>query len=112
MKLVDDNDQETYPIVKVKCSNGYAILDVNYDANIKEYFTSWAMWHSAIAGPTNGDIVDWDNWFIKSRYDRTNKFLLSPDCNTCEEDHVRQHYATQTTYWMSGNLFGCYWMIL
>ena len=73
----------------------------------------WAMWHTAIAGPTNDNFVDWDNWYLKSRNTLlTNKFLLSPDCNSCEIDHKRQSFGSKSTYWMSGNLFGCYWMTL
>ena len=34
-------DSDEYPVVNVKCSDGYSIIDYNYDNNIKEYFSSW-----------------------------------------------------------------------
>ena len=66
LKLIDDN---SYPLVLVECSNEFMIVDVNKEPNLKEYFSSWAMWHYAIAGPVNDNPVNWDDWYLPSKYD-------------------------------------------
>jgi len=105
-------ESDEYPVVSVKCSNGYAILDYKQDNDIKDYFVSWTQWHHYTVGPSNEEdskSLKWNEWFIPGQYDSKMKFIISPDCNTCEEDNMRQLYGTETTYWMSGTLFGCFW---
>jgi len=109
LKLMEDDDSKNYPSVFAKCSNEYTILDYSYDNNLKEYFSSWNYWHYAIAGPNNGDTVNWEEWYLPS--DANTKYLVSPDCNTCDEEKNFQLYETKTTYWMTGNLFSCWWNI-
>jgi len=101
-------DGEEYPPVKLKCSNHYAILDYNQDMNLKNYFSTWVMWHYAIAGPLNGDVVNWAQWYKPSTAVDHN-FLVSPDCTSCDAESGWQKFDTYSTYWMSGNLFGCFW---
>ena len=103
MKLIDGDE---YPPVKLKCSNGYTILDYNRDNNLQDYFTSWAMWHYAAAGPLNGDTVNWRSWYKDGSQA---KYLVSPDCDVCDEESGMQKYETKSTYWMTGNVFGCFW---
>ena len=38
-------------------------------------------------------------------------YLISPDCNSCDEDSTRQLYGSSTTYWMTGTIFGCFWSV-
>ena len=103
LKLVDGDE---YPPVHLKCSNGYTILDVNQDSNVESYFSSWVLWHYAIAGPLNGDVVNWENWYQAGKQEN---YLVSPDCNACDKKSGWQKYTTESTYWMSGNVFGCFW---
>lgn len=35
------DDTRTAPPVKVRCANGYTIIDPSYDSNIEEYFSSF-----------------------------------------------------------------------
>jgi len=111
LKFVDNDD---YPIVSVKCSNGYAILDYTQDNNIKDYFVSWVQWHYNTVGPSNEDTsksLTWNKWFIPGNIDDEMQYIISPDCNTCDENHHRQLYQQQTTYWMTGTIYGCFWSI-
>ena len=66
LKLIND---DAYPLVLVECSNEFMIIDVKKDPNLKKYFSSWAMWHYGIAGPVNDDPVNWDDWYLPSKYD-------------------------------------------
>ena len=115
LKLIDSDD---YPAVEVKCSNGYAVLDYTVDENIKEYFSSWTQWFPRTVGPTNDEHINWQQWFLPTQYttdttsgeeSTTTSFVISPDCNTCEETNGRQLYGDSTTYWMTGTIFGCFW---
>ena len=63
LRLIDDGE-DTYPIVNVKCSNGYMILDVNYDSELKSYFNTWFDWHYGLSGPARYDAVNWEKWFL------------------------------------------------
>ena len=123
LQLIDDN---SYPLVEVKCSNGFAILDVNLDSNLKEYFSSWDMWHYAIAGPRNDDPVNWANWYVPGAMDADTKYLVSDTCESCEitdsEDNGNElansnpvtagdDSAYANGYYMTGNMFGCFWYI-
>ena len=101
VKLIDSDE---YPVVQVKCSNGYMVLDYSSDNNIAEYFDTWTMWHTSYAGPTNDARVNWRDWYLPG--DENTSFIISPDCNTCEPDHTRQIYPDNTTYWMTGTIFG------
>jgi len=107
--LIENDNDNNYPAIYVKCSNEYAILDYNYDNNLKEYFSTWNYWHYAIAGPINGDTVNWEAWYLAN--DDNTKYLVSADCTTCDESSLLQRYETKTTYWMTGNLFGCWWLV-
>eukprot|EP01084_Bolivina_argentea_P090521 163099_1 len=104
LKLLEGDE---YPIIYAKCSNEYLILDPSLDEDIKLYFNSFEMYHHAVAGPSNEYPVDWAHWFTPHHTD--GKYLLSPDCDTCEPDHERQLYGDQTVYMMTGSMFGCFW---
>jgi len=58
---------EDYPIIRAKCSNGYIIIDYNYDNEVEQYFTSFQKWHYAMAGPLNDDSVNWEKWWRPSK---------------------------------------------
>ena len=78
------------------------------------------MWHYETAGPINGDTVNWEEWFLPDAYNTDSNseynYLISPDCSICDEDgsetDLPQLYETKTTYWMTGNIFLCWWMSL
>jgi len=108
IKLLEDNDDCN--VVQIQCSNGYMMLNVNKDKNLEKCFSSWAKWHYAIAGPTNDDHVNWAQWFLGD--DGNTKYLVSPSCDVCDEsDTTNNDLGTDTTYYMTGNLFGCWWWI-
>jgi len=102
---------ENKPIIKAKCSNGYMIIDYNLDNNIVNYFTSWTKYHYAIAGPLNGDQVNWLNWFTPAN--EKSNFLVSSDCNVCNEENnpIKNEGTNNIGYYMTGNMFGCFWYI-
>ena len=110
MQLIDD---DSYPLVNIKCKDGFAILDYNFDANIKEYFTSWDYWHRATVGPSSNEIHNWHEWYVPDSgvLNTLHNYRVSPDCETCEYVSNRQLYGDQTTYWMTGTFFGCYWRV-
>ena len=115
MKLIDDED---YPLVSIKCSNGYGILDYSLDSNIVDYFDTWYQWFPKTIGPTNEAHVNWQEWFlphVDADSDDEDmpltKYALSPDCSSCEVTHKRQLHGLKTTYWMTGTIFGCFWAI-
>ena len=109
MKLID---VDSAPVVSIKCSNGYGILDYSFDNNIVDYFDTWSQWFPRTAGPSNTVHPNWQEWFLPSKASTgTTSFVISPDCNTCEVDHKRQLHDDKTTYWMTGTVFGCFWKI-
>ena len=113
VKLLED-----YPAVNVECNNDYVILDYEKENNIENYFSSFVFWHYETAGPINGDTVNWEEWFLPHSLQMDDgldyNYLISPDCNTCELDNneIPQLYNKKTTYWMTGNIFLCWWMSL
>ena len=107
LKLRDGN----YPIVYQKCSNEYLVLDYSIDNNIKEYFNTWQMWHMHTAGPSNDVHIHWEDWYSPNQDTSVTGFLISPDCSVCDEDSSRQLYSTQSSYWMTGTIFGMYWIV-
>ena len=40
------------------------------------------------------------------------KYLISPDCNSCDETSEYQTHFTGTTYWMTGNLAKLHWGVI
>ena len=103
LKLMND---DTYPIIKAKCSNQYMILDYNYDSDISEYFSSWAGWHYALSGPLKSDTVNWGEWYQPDNGNENTQYIISPDCNTCDASDSMQTHATSTSYYMNANMFG------
>jgi len=101
VKLLEGDD---YAIVKVKCSNGYTMLDYSLDSDISTYFTSWLKWHYSIAGPSQSDHVNWEEWYVPD--DGNSKYLVSENCDVCDESV--QQYSTKNGYYMNANLFGCF----
>lgn len=128
-------DGDEYPVVKVQCSNGYAILDYSLDSNIASYFNSWQDWILSFAGPDNSHIINWEDWFEPANQANSNlesddsddddseyigenlvtqtgpHFLISPNCDACERRKKYQLYNAKTTYWMTGTVFGCFWPV-
>ena len=104
LKLLDDTNDTIYPIINQKCSNGYIIIDVNHDSNVKEYFTSFEMYHYALGGPNQMDGVNWESWFILNG----NKYIISPKCDICNENNMELNpHGILTSYYMTGTMFGC-----
>src|SRR5690606_5453128 len=60
----------------------------------------------------NDNHVNWLQWFIPTQDSEMDdvKFLLSPDCSSCDETvGYNLLYSKQSTYYMSGTIFGCFW---
>ena len=112
LKLQEDA-QNTYPLVTVECSNEYMIIDVSKDANWLSYFSSHEYWHYGIIGPTNTDHVNWNDWFTPSKNDEGDyKFLFSKECSSCYESDISGVFQdSDDVPYMSGNLFGCFWPV-
>jgi len=116
---------DAYPVVYAKCSNEFMILDPSLDSDIAQYFDSFDKFHVSVAGPDNSHQVNWQDWFLPSSLSSevttdddavdtvdtaaTQRFVISPDCNTCAVSNQRQLYADRTVYMMTGSLFGCFW---
>ena len=85
MKFSDLSDD--FSAVNLECSNEYVILDPSKDENLKNYFSSWVMWHHSISGPINSDPVDWEEWFL-GKYTNNTPFMYylysSLVCNNFE----------------------------
>ena len=104
-KLIN-SDNSKYPLINGKCSNGYLILDYNYDNQIYNYFSSWTQWFKDTYGPTNDDKeANWDNWFLPAqlipRDDQDDEllWLVSPDCQTCNETNpFNIWYGTKSSW--------------
>lgn len=101
VKMLDGDD---YPVVKVKCSNGYTMLDYNLDNDISSYFTSFLKWHYSIGGASQTDHINWQEWFVPN--DGATKYIVSDACDVCDESV--QKYGTSNGYYMNANLFGCF----
>jgi len=101
IKLLDGDD---YPLIKVKCSNGYAILDYSLDNEISSYFTSFEQWHISIAGAAQAEHINLQEWFIPD--DGNTKYLVSESCDVCDES-IQEH-GTTNGYYMNANVFGCF----
>lgn len=43
-------DGDDYPAIKQKCHNEYMMIDLNYDPNVQDYFSSYTTWHYALSG--------------------------------------------------------------
>lgn len=48
LKLMEDTDDTTYPIVYAQCSNEYVVIDYNADDSWSDYFTTWVKYHYAV----------------------------------------------------------------
>ena len=105
-----DGDVEDFPVVTLQCSNGYTILDVSKDS-LESYFNTFMKFYRAAAGPSNEVQPNWEGWYLGD--DGRSEYVISPDCDTCNVDHVRQLYITddlhKTAYMMIGTMFGCFW---
>ena len=140
LKLLD-GPTDVYPLVSVKCSNQYMIIDAEADPNLLKYFSSYELWHYAIIGPSNEDHVNWREWYLPSAPDTdtadssdssdsdvssdstssddsdsdsetTFEFLYSADCSSCYERDLYGHFGgSDDVPYMSGNLFGCFWPV-
>ena len=93
LKLMD-GDLEDAPLVLVRCSNEYIILDVSRDADLKSYFDTFMKFHHSVAGPTNDVHTNWEGWYKPD--DGNTQYMISPDCNICDGDSDWQQHKTET----------------
>ena len=123
LKLLSGDDED-YPVIYARCSNNFMILDYSVDSDITSYFSSWDAWFKHFYGPSNDERINWNEWYLPSRYSTgasttadgkpmdTFSFLVSPDCTSCDASGaMNKRYKHESAYWMSGNLFGCYWQV-
>ena len=109
--LLSDQDEDYMP-VRLDCSNEYVIINLNKDSNLAEYFTTFEMWHYKLAGPSNNNPIDWEDWFLEPENNENAKYLISPDCSVCNEKSNIQTRHTKTSYWMTGNLAKLHWPVI
>ena len=107
MKLIDLDE---YPIINIKCNNEYMILDVNYDNELKKYFSTWFDWHYGLSGAARYDGVNWESWFLPSllsnnKYD----FKTSQNCNKCNFNNIitNELELNSVAYYSSRDLTMC-----
>jgi len=116
------------PIVRVKCSNGYIVLNLQEEPELRHYFTSFLKWQPFVSGPSNTHVINWEQWYLpneetheqsdedeQKEEDKTEQgtsYIISPDCSVCDEEHYRQIHGTNTVYMMTGTMFGCFWRFL
>lgn len=103
-----------FPVVRVKCHNEYTILDLHSEPELREYFTSFLKWQKFVSGPSNTHVINWAQWYLpnEERGDGPTKYVISPDCSRCDEEHPRQIHGDNTVYMMTGTMFGCFWRFL
>ena len=63
-------------------------------------------YHYALAGSAVNDNVNWHDWWLPTKNDAKAKFIVSPNCDICDESSTEQWRKTKTTYYMNGNFFG------
>ena len=51
---------EEYPPINQLCSDGYMVIDVARDDNVKHYLSSHEYWHYALSGPARMDPANWE----------------------------------------------------
>lgn len=94
------------PALPVICSNGYSMLDVSLDANLKSYPSHLTSWDY---GRTNteyilsrlDDLSSFREWFLPSAADTNSKFKIAPNCNEC----IDGDYGDQTVYYIDSHTF-------
>mmetsp|Transcript_41398 Transcript_41398/g.66586 ORF Transcript_41398/g.66586 Transcript_41398/m.66586 type:complete len:1075 (-) Transcript_41398:25-3249(-) len=97
-------DGDSYPLIAAKCRNQYMIVDLHTDLDWEQYFTSFREYHYNLMGPVKDDHVNWQEWMVPDLDD----FIISPDCNTCDEDfELNIKYGTATGYYMTPVTAGC-----
>ena len=62
-------------------------------------------WHLVTSGPTNNEHINWRSWFVPDSNITDYSYLVSPDCNSCEEEANNQLYNTLTTYYMTATIY-------
>jgi hypothetical protein len=78
------------------------LIDYNNDNNWKDYFSSWIQFHWQVASPFKSDYVDMTEWFLPDvEYSGDYDYILSYDCDTCNENSLLQTEGLSTTYWQS-----------
>eukprot|EP00486_Rosalina_sp_Unknown_P000608 CAMPEP_0201568888 /NCGR_PEP_ID=MMETSP0190_2-20130828/10205_1 /ASSEMBLY_ACC=CAM_ASM_000263 /TAXON_ID=37353 /ORGANISM="Rosalina sp." /LENGTH=252 /DNA_ID=CAMNT_0047990535 /DNA_START=173 /DNA_END=927 /DNA_ORIENTATION=+ len=103
VKLVDE---DSYPLINTKCRNEYMIVDFKKDELWKQYFKSTRKYHYNLVGPEKDDHVNWQEWMVEGT--QMQDFLVSPDCNTCEEDfELNVKYGKASGYYMTPVTSGC-----
>jgi hypothetical protein len=100
LKLVDD---DAYPLVYAKCSNGYTMIDYDLDSDWEMYLSSFRQFHYAVAGPVKDDHVNWEGWFLGS----ADAYIVSPKCDVCDESETMNYESTESTYYMTDVARGC-----
>jgi len=116
LKLLENEPGTSYPIMHVQCSNGYAMIDYAHDSDWTQHFTSWIKYHYAVAGPIRGDDSNWSRWFLPDLASETEpadqsvnaRYLVSPECETCDDSKIFQVNGAHSAYYMSALAFGCF----
>lgn len=119
LKLLPDDavTGKRYPLVSVLCSNEYMLIDRSNDDGWESYFTTWIKYHYAAVGPTRNDHKNWQNWFLPTSKETDVKFLISPDCKSCDIDYgldeekgisSMQISDEYSAYYYSALAFGCF----
>jgi len=124
LKLLDGAE---YPLVHQKCQNEHLIIDVAHDPSVKQYFSSWDAWHTALGGPEMMDFANWEQWWTpNARFldtptsqDEFFSYIISPQCDVCDlrANSELNPYAwsnsdnstntSRTAYYMTGTMFTC-----
>jgi len=80
---------DDFPPIYQKCDKEYMIIDLAMDPNVAQYFTSLEPWHYAISGPSRGDAVNWEKWWLPNA-----RFLANNDIPTgawTEDEDSAEH---------------------
>ena len=97
-------DGDSYPALNVKCSNEYVIVNLHQDLEWQSYFRSIRKYHYNLLGPDKDDHSNWAEWMLP----QMDKFIVSPDCSTCDEEHeLNSLYGDESAYYMTPVTQGC-----
>ena len=96
------NHMSFLPSIKVRCFEGWTILDYSLDSNIENYFSSTMQVHDGfLTMDVSKEHLNWDEWF---KIDNV-VFSTSTDCQSCDYDPADP--TASNAYYMTGNYYGC-----
>ena len=77
------SSEKEYPNVRVRCDDGWTIIDYKLDKEVEKYFSSFGICTEYVASSALADRVSFTEWWLP--YAEGDAFYVAEDCKECKD---------------------------